>query len=639
MAPSTQQTQLHEYSYTQTPNLPPAGDQFPPKHEDGIIQFAFQNIHGATLQSGVQVAPEIDALLDWDINIMGMSETNRPWTPKQKSVYDYMMDLCFSSSRTIYTSAAPPDHLFTSLPGGNLLTINGHTTGRICGRGSDPLGRFCWTTLRGRQDEGVIVITAYRVCHESYHNPGSFTAYQQQFTGLLKAGHSNPSPRRQILTDLLSLMRTHRAKGFRPILMMDANGDYRGDDKYFASFVDEAGLDDPFYDKFQISPPTYIRGTRRLDYIFIDPALSPALVRIGYLGTHDGALLDHVMMLADFDECKLFAGILNRPPPRHSREILIEQTDKVQAFMLTLLPRLKESNIQQRVYDLAPAFSDTGPTDANIALYHDCYSLLLALARNTASEVGRKKFGYMRSPALTSAGRTLNAYIMLLDCKTRNALPSPALTRICSSLDLDATQILSTTDKQTLRRRVRECHARLWDTQKHCKELRYEWLEKTAQDRAQAAGDPDWEKKLTRMKHTALENATNRKLSILTKGRKGSLDRIQIPTGTWYLSPSKAEIYHYDSRVFEAYPEADSGTYHPYHTIKVPSTDAVRIEVTFDTDRQLWVPTLLTDKPMQWEDVVQQEDLESALLKRNERHLRQTEREAGISTRPPLTTI
>ena len=123
---------------------------------------------------------------------------------------------------------------------------------------------------------------------------------------------------------------------------MDANGDYRGDDKYFASFLNEAGLDDPFFDKFQISPSTYICGTRRLDFIFTDPALSSSLVCIGHLGTHDGVMSDHAMILADFDEQKLFAGVLNQPPSRHSREILIEQTDKVQEFMFTLIPRLSE---------------------------------------------------------------------------------------------------------------------------------------------------------------------------------------------------------------------------------------------------------------------------------------------------------
>ena len=33
---------------------------------------------------------------------MGVSETNRPWTARQKSDYDFMMNTCFHSSCTIY---------------------------------------------------------------------------------------------------------------------------------------------------------------------------------------------------------------------------------------------------------------------------------------------------------------------------------------------------------------------------------------------------------------------------------------------------------------------------------------------------------------------------------------------------------
>jgi hypothetical protein len=239
MTPSTPLQQKLQFTQPiHTPNLNPVGDNFSQDREDGVIRLAFQNIHGASLHTGLQVAPEIDTLQEWNIDIMGMSETNCPWTPKQKSVYDYMMTACFFSSRTTYTSAPSPDHTFSYLPGGNLLTINGQSTGRIQESGSDPLGRFCWYSLRGRRDEGVLIITAYRVCHEAHHNPGAFTAYQQQCTGLRKSGVVNPNPRRHIFTDLLTLIRSKRETGLRPILMMDANGDYQsGTDPHFATSI------------------------------------------------------------------------------------------------------------------------------------------------------------------------------------------------------------------------------------------------------------------------------------------------------------------------------------------------------------------------------------------------------------------
>jgi hypothetical protein len=421
--------------------------------------------------------------------------------------------------------------------------------------------------------------------------------------------------------------------------MMDANGDYQLNDHHFKAFLTKAGLGDPFFDRFQISPPTYVRGSCRLDYIFVDPSLTSSLLRIGYLGTHDGAVSDHVMAVADFDEHTLFAGTLNRPPAFHSREILIEQADKTQAFLQTVLPRLKDQHIQQRTFELAESFTTGGACPGNITTYHLIYSQLLEIVRGAASEVGRKKFGYMRSPELTTAGRLLNAHIMLLDCRTRNSPPTPALLRLCSILGIDAHSTLQTSSVLDLRRAVRKYRTSLWETQKHCEGLRYEWLERVAQDRAGALHDPDWEKKLNQMKRTARDNATNRKLSYLTKGRKGSLDRIQVPMASWYISPTRSELYHYDQGVFEAYPEAYPGAYHSHHTIKVPAPDAVRAEVCFNPTHNTWNTTSITEEPLQWEDISRQDMIEGALLQRNERHLRQTELEGGISTKPPLTDI
>ena len=318
-----------------TGNIESSGDAIQDRSDsDGLIRFAFQNVHGVRTHK-FHIPTEIEAMETYGVDVMGMAETNRPWTPRSQSEYNSMMNQRFRSSRTIFSSA-PPTTQSRYQPGGTLLTITGHNTGRIADTGSDPWGRFCWYLLRGRRDEGILLITAYRVCHRKSDNPGPLTAFQQQYTLMRQAGIAEPNPRQSLLDDLSKLIHTHRAKGYRPILMMDANGDYRAQrspDISLANFITNSHLIDPFYDKFNSCPRTYLYGSKRIDYILIDPALSLSTRSVGYLGTHMGADSDHCMAFIDFDERQLFNGIINRPVPHHSREILIAQTDKVQEFI------------------------------------------------------------------------------------------------------------------------------------------------------------------------------------------------------------------------------------------------------------------------------------------------------------------
>lgn len=191
--------------------------------------------------------------------------------------------------------------------------MHGKTTGRIAKSGADPWGRFCWTQLRGRRDEGITIICAYRVC-QSTQTAGPYTAYQQQYTLKRDAGVVAPNPRQQLLTDLTTLIENQRSKGYCPILLMDANGDYKAatnQDKALERFLEDNNLIDPYSDKFQSNPCTYAYGMSRIDYIFTDPACTPAIQSVGYLGTHQGAFSDHCLAFIDVDERKLFQGILN----------------------------------------------------------------------------------------------------------------------------------------------------------------------------------------------------------------------------------------------------------------------------------------------------------------------------------------
>ncbi len=437
------------------PNIEAVGDHLL-KKEEGTLRLAFQNIHGVSGLRGLEVPSKIEAMEDLDIDIMGMAETNVVWTSEQKSAYDSYLNLRFRSAQTVYSAAPALSHRVSRQPGGTLLTLTGAITSRICDRGSDKLGRFSWVTLRGQRSEGILLVVAYRVCQTKSSRAGPTTAYSQQYVELRKTGDRNPHPRKQVLTDIERLIREKRDQGYRPLVMMDANGDYiAGKDTALGDFLLRACLSDPFFERFQINPRTYIYGSTRIDYVFADPALLPAITRVGYLGSHEGAPSDHVMAYVDLHEKTAFTGILNRPPLFHSREILIEQKDKVQAFLRTLRPLLKSHKVAVRTFDLARSMVDSGATTDTIQQYTKLYGEFLELVWGAAKQAGKKKYGYTRSPALITAGRQVLAARFLLDCKRRRSAPTKKLLNLGKLLSLDIATLLEQSEL-SLRRQLRD---------------------------------------------------------------------------------------------------------------------------------------------------------------------------------------
>ena len=142
-----------------------------------------------------------------------------------------------------------------------------------------------------------------------------------------------------------------------------------------------------------------------------------------------------------------------------------------------------------------------------------------------------------------------------------------------------------------------------------------DWLASVAKDRSRALGDPDWEKKLQEMCNTVKTNALNRKLTAIIRGPCGVLDRIQVPTHTWFCSPSLHELYHYDASVFEAYPAYDETTFHPHHTIKILPDNVERVTVsTLPPHNQLTIATHIQGVEPIWADIESQDDIEVCLL-------------------------
>jgi hypothetical protein len=172
---------------------------------------------------------------------------------------------------------------------------------------------------------------------------------------------------------------------------------------------------------------------------------------------------------------------------------------------------------------------------------------------------------------------------------------------------------------------------RLREVQYQASQHRQAWLERNTQNViARAADEPDWQKHMQRMLKDERDREVNRKLTGIVKGRFQSLDWIEVPTGEWYYSHVKKEIYRYDKGVFESYaawsPSPSLIPTHPvkfyrHHHLKVPHDDIV--EAMVEDDGEHYVLQAVYRPQQVWRTVTDTKEIETLLLERNERHLQQ----------------
>ena len=308
--------------------------------------------------------------------------------------------------------------------------------------------------------------------------------------------------------------------------MMDANDDWQQVNSALAVFIDEMGLTDPLYNKFNgngLTSTTYARGSRRIDYIFVDQMIAPAIKRIGTLGLHEGINSDHVMLYMDCDEKELFQGRVNRPVQHPGRDFVIEHADKVAKFLELVREEAKKRNFASRTSKLYELLEQYGADEANVDKFHTLDEEIKECILAAAKKVAKKKFGYHRSPELTGPGLELHFWKAVLSCKCRKVRLGDKQIKQAATLDIDLTEVGPMTRRQ-VRKQVYATRRKLWAAQKNAVKLRVEWLERNAQDIARAAGEVDWEKKMKTMARMAKVREVHRRLTIATKGPHSGLD-------------------------------------------------------------------------------------------------------------------
>jgi hypothetical protein len=146
------------------------------------------------------------------------------------------------------------------------------------------LGRWTESEITGRGNRRVTIICAYIVCKDTIERSGPNTSYSQQWILLTKLNpQNNPDPRSTAFDDLKSRIAEIREAGQEVIVMMDTNDTLQNTRSALSKWTLETNLIDPLVQRHgtEDEPPTFARGSKRIDYILASEKLSEYISACG----------------------------------------------------------------------------------------------------------------------------------------------------------------------------------------------------------------------------------------------------------------------------------------------------------------------------------------------------------------------
>ena len=268
----------------------------------------------------------------------------------------------------------------TYQPGGTCSIVSGHATGRVHSTSKDdPLGRWSIMHLNKSNGSMLSIICCYQVCNQTIDKVGPKTAFAQQWTILRDQGIEHPNPRRQFIKDLDKLLKSLTSQNHSIVLAGDFNESIGDDPNALDAIIIKYNLTDAvnhLHGSHEI--PTYSRGTKRLDYIFLSHDLLPAISQSGILPFDSIIPSDHRPIFVDLDTRKCFGGEISPLMCPPSRRLLSKHKTSREDYVEDLFHSMERHNIFKRMEKLCKVKkSTTKSNDLAEAIDRDMTRLML----------------------------------------------------------------------------------------------------------------------------------------------------------------------------------------------------------------------------------------------------------------------
>lgn len=154
------------------------------------------------------------------------------------------------------------------------------------------------------------MVTAYRVYKGSIGKAGNSTAFHQEWHLLRLRGHLKPDPRKTFIKDLITEVKRWQSEGAQVILGGDFSENLGETSDGLANLVSTCGLTDIHaqFHGIEGEPATYVRGQKRVDYVFAMAGVLPFVRACGIEAFFTTVHSDHRGLFLDLDLLGLLGG-------------------------------------------------------------------------------------------------------------------------------------------------------------------------------------------------------------------------------------------------------------------------------------------------------------------------------------------
>lgn len=318
------------------------------------LRLILQNPNGISAESDMfEFHQCLNQMKLANADIICLPETNLNWdhykthqtaNKHQRNVFAHSKRISSNSTRTFDSSYQP---------GGTATILCEHIIGRFQSHSTDkPLGRWNIINLNIKHGRILSIVTCYQVCHQRISCAGPKTAYAQQWS-LLRETHRTPNPRAQFIKDLDDLLSSFVTQNRLFILAGDFNDTLQNDSSSLSSLVTKYNLFDCVrHCHGSYSTPTYLRGTKTIDYILASPGLGPSITRSGIVPANDIIISDHRAVFIDICMSSSLGKPLSNLLAPTQRRLYSSNTIRKEQYIARLYSGIIRHNVLQRSFRL-----------------------------------------------------------------------------------------------------------------------------------------------------------------------------------------------------------------------------------------------------------------------------------------------